>query len=161
MSHDDSLLSKVGSATIAALGRAVNTLLTPTTMGAKKFNIIVTIDNEKALEIGHFLHCCIKARIARMPIRYPRSISLSLTASVWPSDTAATQSRFKSQPDSEYSCLVDYFRNILAAIFLSRSAIKDATNVGFNPPAYVSDAPRGVDCGFDSFEGSDPGCGYI
>jgi hypothetical protein len=55
MSHDNSLLSKVGSATIAALGCAVNTLLTPTTMGAEKFNIIVTIDNEKALEIGHFL----------------------------------------------------------------------------------------------------------
>jgi hypothetical protein len=55
MSHNNSLLSKAGSATIAALGCAVNTLLTPTTMGAEKFNIFVTIDNEKALQIGHFL----------------------------------------------------------------------------------------------------------
>jgi hypothetical protein len=65
MSHDNSLLSKVGSTTIAALGCAVNTLLTPTTMGAEKFNIFVTIDNEKALEIGHFLKASRQKRVSR------------------------------------------------------------------------------------------------
>jgi hypothetical protein len=56
MLHDNSLFSKVGSATITALARAVNTLLTPTTMGGEKFHITVTIDNEKALQIADFLH---------------------------------------------------------------------------------------------------------
>jgi hypothetical protein len=46
----------VGSATIATLGGAVNTLLTPTTMGGEKFHITVTIDNEKALQIADFLN---------------------------------------------------------------------------------------------------------
>jgi hypothetical protein len=46
----------VGSATIAALDGAVNTLLTPTTMGGEKFHITVTIDNEKALQIADFLN---------------------------------------------------------------------------------------------------------
>jgi hypothetical protein len=34
---------------------AVNTLLTPTTMGGEKFHITVTIDNEKGLENADFL----------------------------------------------------------------------------------------------------------
>jgi dsRNA-specific ribonuclease len=54
-----------------------------------------------------------------------------LTASVWSSDTAAKQSRFKKRSKAEYSRLADYFRNIIAAIFLSRSPIKDAIVVGF------------------------------
>jgi hypothetical protein len=49
MPHDNSLFSKVGSATIATLAGGVNTLLTPTTMGGEKFHITVTIENEKAI----------------------------------------------------------------------------------------------------------------
>jgi translation initiation factor 2B subunit (eIF-2B alpha/beta/delta family) len=56
MLHDTSLFSKVGSATIAALARAVNTLLTATTMACEKFHLTVTIDNEKVLQIAGFLN---------------------------------------------------------------------------------------------------------
>ncbi len=43
--------SKAGSATIAALAQAVNTRLTPSSMGAEKFHSAVTIDDEKTQQI--------------------------------------------------------------------------------------------------------------
>src|SRR5690349_2311478 len=42
----------MGSATIAALARGVNTPLTATTMGAEKFHLAVTIDRESPANLG-------------------------------------------------------------------------------------------------------------
>ena len=96
----------MGSATIAALGGAVNTLLTPTTMGGEKFHITVTIDNEKALQIADFLH-------------FPASRTLLLWDKIY---------------DHEFgprSNALNPGMAIRPAIFLSRSTIKAADVIGF------------------------------
>jgi hypothetical protein len=138
MLHDNSLFSKVGSATIATLGRAVNTLLTPTTMGGEKFHITVTIDNEKALQI------------AGLPEFSAAGISSSRNKSAIADFGAKKTTR----------ALIPARRSGLK-FFCHVRPLKQQTSSDFFPPTYVSALLRVVDCASIPIEESGRGCGYI
>jgi hypothetical protein len=116
--HDTSLFSKVGPATIAALARAVNTLLTAATMGFEKFHLTVTIDNGVALQIAGFLIFSFEEFKTRE--MNPR---LDEKRRLW-------MPRHGFRP----------------AMLLSRSAFKGGGVVGFLTADICVDAPRVVDC---------------
>jgi hypothetical protein len=136
MLHDNSLFSKVGSATIAALERAVNTLLTPTTMGGEKFHITVTIDNEKALQIADFLHF----RASRILLPWNK----------------IHDHEFGPKSNTR---LIAAWRSGLQ-FFCHVQSVKLLTSSDFCPPTYVSTLSR-CRLRFDSGEDSGRGCGHI
>ena len=126
----------MGSATIATLGRAVNTLLTPTTMGGEKFHITVTIDNEKALQIVDFLHFRVLGVLSQWNKIHGHEFGL--------------KSNTRSIP--AWRCGLQFFCHV--------QPLKLLTSSDFYPPTYVSTLSR-CRLRFDSDEDLGRGCGYI
>jgi hypothetical protein len=102
-------------------------------MGKGKFNITVTIDDEKALKIADFLTL--------------RVIDVVDPILKYGGDAITFQEPIKIRK----FCCADYPGVTFPLKFFCHvRPLKMPAPSDFRPPAYVSNAPRVVDCGFDS-----------